>query len=102
MVEIIWSRIAEDQLRRAVQYIQVEQGTFYANLVLHKVLESVEYLADFPKSGAVEPLLRHKKGEYRYVIAWSYKVIYRVSAKRIFIARVFHTSQNPSKLMGSR
>jgi toxin ParE1/3/4 len=98
MVEIVWSRIAEDQLRRAVQYIQVEQGTFYANLVLHKIFDSIEHLAEFPKAGPLEPLLQHKKSEYRYVVAWSYKIIYRISSRKIFIVRVFHTSQHPSKI----
>lgn len=98
MAEIVWSQLAEDQLRRAVQYIQVEQGNFYANLVLNKVFEAIENLEQYPRLGPIEPQLRQRKGEYRYVIAWSYKVVYRVTSKHIFIARVFHTSQKPTKL----
>ena len=51
MVEVIWTKLAADQLERAVKYIQTEQGTFYAKLVLNKVIESVGILEEFPKSG---------------------------------------------------
>lgn len=38
MVEVIWTKLATNQLERAVKYIQSEQGTFYAKLVLNKIL----------------------------------------------------------------
>ncbi len=99
MVEIIWTKLATEQLERAVKYIQAEQGTFYAKLVLNKILESVIKLDNYPKRGQIEPLLKHKKNEYRYLIAWSYKIIYRVGTNKIIISRVFHTSQKPSKII---
>jgi toxin ParE1/3/4 len=98
MVEIIWTKLAANQLERAVKYIQVEQGTFYAGLVLDKVLNAVANLETHPKRGQIEPLLKHKKSEYRYLVAWSYKIIYRVTTNKIIISRVFHTSQKPSKI----
>ena len=98
MVEVIWTKLATNQLERAVKYIQKEQGTFYAELVLQKILFSVIGLEKHPKIGQVEPLLKHKKREYRYLVVWSYKIIYRVSPHKVVISRVFHTSQKPSKL----
>ena len=50
--------------------------------------------------GKVEPLLAHKKSEYRFIIVWSYKIIYRVTTGNVVISRVFHTSRNPNKLKG--
>lgn len=64
MAEIIWSQLAEDQLRRAVQYIQVEQGNFYANLVLNKVIEAIENLEQYPRLGPIEPQLRQRKESF--------------------------------------
>ena len=61
MVEVIWTKLATDQLERAAKYIQKEQGTFYAKLVLNKVIESVGNLEVFPKRGQIEPLLKQKK-----------------------------------------
>ena len=98
MAEVIWTKLSTNQLERAVKYIQKEQGTFYAKLVLNKILDSVIRLENHPKIGQVEPLLKHKKSEYRYLVVWSYKIIYRVGLHKVVISRVFHTSQKPSKL----
>ncbi len=98
MAEVIWSKLAEEQLQRAVLYIQNEQGSFYARLVLNQILESVDVLESHPKSGPREPLLAHRKFEYRYIVVWSYKIVYRLVGERVTIARVFHTAQRPTKL----
>jgi toxin ParE1/3/4 len=98
MVEVSWSKLATEQLERAVKYITKEQGLFYAKLVLNKVLDATELLSEFPKMGPLEPLLKHKKKEYRYLVVWSYKIIYSLGSDKIIISRVFHTSQKPTKL----
>lgn len=98
MAEIIWTKLAAGQLERAVKYIQTEQGTFYAKLVLNKVIDQVANLQTHPKMGQAEPLLKHKSSEYRYLVVWSYKIIYRIATNKIVISRVFHTSQKPSKI----
>jgi toxin ParE1/3/4 len=48
--------------------------------------------------GQVEYFLSHKKSEYRYLVVWSYKVVYRISKKGVTISRIFHTSQDPKKI----
>jgi plasmid stabilization system protein ParE len=100
MVRIVWTKIAVTQLEKSVKYIKETQGTYYANIVLEGVLNHIEVLMEFPKAGRVEPLLEHKKFEYRYLVKWSYKVIYRISKDKstVYILRVFHTSQDPSKI----
>ncbi len=98
MVEVIWTKLATNQLERAVKYIKEEQGTFYAKLVLNKILDSVGGLETHPKMGQVEILLKHKKSEYRYLVVWNYKIIYRIGSNKVVVSRVFHTSQNPTKI----
>lgn len=98
MAEIIWTKLATGQLERAVKYIQTEHGTFYARLVLNKVIDMVANLETHPKIGQFEPLLKHKRSEYRYLVAWSYKIIYRVGTAKVIVSRVFHTSQKPSRI----
>jgi plasmid stabilization system protein ParE len=100
MAEIIWTHRAEGQLERAIKYIKDEQGTHYAKIVLERILSDVQILASNPEVGTVEPLLAHKKSEYRFLIVWSYKIIYRCSQDKVVISRVFHTSRNPKKLRG--
>lgn len=100
MVAVIWTKKAFSQLERAIKYIREEQGISYAEIVLNKVLGTARLLETTPKIGRVEPLLEHKKSEYRFVLVWSYKIIYRVTSDRVIISRVFHTSRNPKKLKG--
>lgn len=100
MVKIVWSKRAFDQLERAIRYIKEEQGSNYAEIVLNKVLEKTRLLENSPAIGQIEPLLKHKKSEYRYLIVWSYKIIYRADKNKVVISRIFHTSRNPRRLRG--
>lgn len=100
MVEVIWTKKALNQLERAVKYIREEQGISYAKIVLEKVLNATELLENTPEIGTLEPLLLHKKSEYRFLVVWCYKIIYRRAKNKVVISRVFHTSRNPQNLKG--
>lgn len=100
MVKVIWTHNAFGQLERAIKYIREEQGLSYAETVLNKILQTTELLEHSSKIGTVEPLLIHKKSEYRFLVIWSYKIIYRRAKDKVVISRVFHTSRNPKHLKG--
>ena len=100
MVKVIWTKKAFGQLERAIKYIREEQGVSYAETVLNKILQTTELLGKSPNIGTVEPLLVHKKSEYRFLVVWSYKIIYRTTKEKAVISRVFHTSRNPKRLKG--
>ncbi|MGL1889370.1 MAG: type II toxin-antitoxin system RelE/ParE family toxin [Reichenbachiella sp.] len=98
MVEVIWTKKAYGQLERAINYIKQEQGSSYAETVLSKVLSTTDLLSTSPKMGTIEPLLEHKDLEYRFIVVWSYKIIYHTTIDKAIISRVFHTSRSPNKL----
>ena len=98
MAYVIWTKKAFSQLERAVRYIKEESGTSYAEIVLDKILFSTRNLTQFPQLGQIEYFLSHKKSEYRYILVWSYKIVYRINKDKITVSRLFHTSQNPGKL----
>lgn len=100
MGKVVWTKTALDQLERIVNYISSERGNAYAKIVGTRNIEKVEQLENFPELGQRESLLQHKNSEYRYLVAWSYKIIYRRTERRITISRIFHTAQNPDKLKG--
>ncbi|MBN8586378.1 MAG: type II toxin-antitoxin system RelE/ParE family toxin [Ignavibacteria bacterium] len=99
MAQVIWTKKALSQLERSVKYIVEEQGPSYAEIVLNKILTATRNLSDFPKMGQAEPFLSHKKFEYRYVVAWSYKIVYRIKGTKVTISRIFHTSQDPKQIL---
>jgi plasmid stabilization system protein ParE len=100
MVKVIWTKRAFDQLERAIEYIRNEQGISPAETVLNKILITIRLLESSPNMGTIEPLLEHKMSEYRFLVVWSYKIIYRVTKDKVVISRVFHTSRNPKRLRG--
>jgi toxin ParE1/3/4 len=73
MAEIIWSKLAFDQLERNIVFIKQDRGDYYAKLVLHKIFKSTDLLEKYPKAGKIEPLLAFKKAEYRFLVVWSLK-----------------------------
>ena len=101
MAQIIWTKKAKQQLRSAVKYISKSSGEYYAKIVLEGIFKEIDWLENFPQIGQKEPLLIFKKSEYRYLVKWSYKIIYRVTSdmQKVYISRIFHTSQNPNKIL---
>lgn len=100
MVEVRWTNKAYGQFERALKYIREEQGHVYAEIVRKEILKTTKLLKDSPEIGTLEPLLDHKKSEYRFLVVWSYKIIYRITKNKAVISRVFHTSRNPNRLKG--
>ncbi len=76
MAQVIWTKKASGQFERAVKYIFKEQGFYYADIVRVKILQPTDLLERQPLIGAIEPLLTHKNYEYRFLLVWSYKIIY--------------------------
>jgi plasmid stabilization system protein ParE len=100
MAQVIWTKKASGQFERAVKYIYKEQGFYYADIVREKILQTTALLEGQPQMWTIEPLLSHKKFDYRFLLVWSYKIIYRTTEDKVMISRVFHTSRSPKKLKG--
>ncbi len=99
MGEVRWSKRATEQLQHVVEYITIDSSSVRAQIVLTKILHGTALLSKNPRMGAMEPLLDFRNKEYRFLVAWSYKIIYKVAAnENVLIMRVFHTAQNPSKI----
>ncbi len=77
-VEAIWKFIAND-------------SDAYADLVVARLLESVERLEDFPRSGRIVPELSDP--HVREVIEAPYRIVYRVLDETVEILTVFRASR---------
>lgn len=75
------------------------QSERIASKLIQQLISGVEHLAHAPLSGTIEPLLKRNTYESRYIIVGNYKIIYRVKESTIFITDVFHTKQNPIKIV---
>ncbi|MEQ8360549.1 MAG: type II toxin-antitoxin system RelE/ParE family toxin [Cytophagales bacterium] len=100
MAEVIWTKKAFGQFEKEVKFVLEDRGKAAAEIIKDKILHSTSLLEKNKSMGKKEPLLAHMKNEYRFIVDWSYKVIYRRDKQNIIISRVFHTSRNPKKLKG--
>ena len=84
--KIVITLTAERDLTDIHTYIAEADGVVRANAVLDRVVEAVSALERFPERGAHPPeLLDLGIREYRQVVTFPYRIVYRVLGDRIFI-----------------
>ncbi len=58
-------------------------------------LENPDFV--YLETGSVDEYFAHLKKQYRKLIEGNYKITYREGKTKIYINRIFDTSQNPNK-----
>ena len=87
MAEIKWTLQAADDLESIADFI-AKDSPHYARLFAIDVLESVESLHDFPKSGRIVPEL--KNSTIREIILGNYRIVYRLKTQTVEILTIYH------------
>jgi toxin ParE1/3/4 len=97
MVEIKWTPQAADDLASIASFIS-RDSPFYARLLAIDVLEAVERLPKFPKSGRIVPEL--KNSNIREIILGNYRIVYRLKGTLVEVLTVYHGAKllNTEKL----
>ena len=90
MVKIIWTDFAIEDLRLIHDYISKDSKR-YADRFLDKLLERVDQLESFPKSGRVVP--EFNIDTIRELIEGNYRIVYKISPTQIAIVRVHHAAR---------
>ena len=90
MAEIEWSSKAENDLNEIIDYI-AQDSLEYALSFYEQVREKVENLILFPKMGRIVSEL--DEPNIRELFLRNYRIIYRISEKKIQIVRLFHGSR---------
>ena len=81
-------------------YIKKRESVERAKKVRGEIVAKTKILNDFPEKIEEEPVLRSERGNYRYKVVWSYKIVYEVAKEAIYIVDIFHTSRDPSNIKG--
>ncbi|MEF9956864.1 MAG: type II toxin-antitoxin system RelE/ParE family toxin [Acinetobacter sp.] len=80
------TRDATEDLRLIYEYIADEDGISRANDILDKVLVLIDDLSSFPQRSVYpKELIALGIQEYRQVIIYSYRVIYRIFEQQVII-----------------
>src|SRR5207248_2948012 len=97
-VRVIWSPEAADDLEQIVHFI-ARGSTEYASHTAAEVLEAIERAALFPRIGRTVPEL--EDDAVREVLAFRYRIIYRIKAEAIHVAAIIHGARDlPTALEG--
>ena len=86
MAQIIWTEPARADLDEIAEYIASDNSDAASRLI-RKILETVERLGAYPKSGRYLPELG-KGSAYREVIVGSYRVFYCLENDYVYVLHV--------------
>lgn len=99
-LEVYWLQLAEDKLDDIYGYYKFKAGKRIAQKLINGIVDSTIDLENQPEIGQVESSLSNRKREFRYLVFKNYKVVYWINYdfKRVEIANVFDSRQNPDKI----
>lgn len=93
---IRWAHKAQKQQDAVAEYIFEEFGVLALREFYHKIDEVEDELVKFPKTGKLEPLLAHRKKEYRsIVLTKKNKLIYSIDKDCICVHALWNTRREP-------
>ena len=90
MVKLIWTEFALEDLRLIHEYISVDSNR-YADRFIEKLINRVDELENFPKSGRVVP--EFNSDSIRELIEGNYRIIYKISSNQVAVIRIHHAAR---------
>jgi addiction module RelE/StbE family toxin len=84
---VTWSRRALRDVEGIADYI-AQDSTAYAAVVVRTIINQTKMLSTFPRSGRKVP--EFDDDDIRELLAYSYRIIYRVHENEVVIAAVIH------------
>ncbi len=100
--EVIWANVAENDLRRIVEYIAIDSPS-NALTVFRKIKQKASTLNVFPDRGRIVPELRdHGILQYRELIIAPWRILYRISGKYVYVFSVLDSRQNIEDILLKR
>jgi len=90
MTSLIWTRRAIEDVQSVRRFIE-QDSPHYAQLVVQRLLASVERLPAFPESGRIVP--ETNDPAIREVIQGSYRIVYRLIHDEIHVLTVHHAAR---------
>lgn len=90
MVKLIWTEFAVEDLRLIHEYISRDLKR-YADRFIEKLINRIDQLESFPKSGRVVPEFNLES--IRELIEGNYRIIYKISTSEVTIIRVHHAAR---------
>ncbi len=100
-LEVYWLELAENKLEDIYSYYQIKVSKRVAENLVNGIVDTTIGIEKQPEIGQVETSLEHREQEFRYLVFKNYKIVYWINYdfRRIEIANVFDTRQDPDKII---
>jgi len=99
---VAWAAVAQRDLRQIIEYIAIDNPG-NALRILHKIRQKVSDLHTLPERGRIVPELREQGiHTYRELIIAPWRVIYRISDKRVLVLSVIDSRRNIEDILLER
>ena len=100
--KVHWSTVADEDFKNIILYI-AEDSPQNARLVFEKIKEQTSSLTHFPERGRTVPELQDQGVFlYRELIFTPWRIIYRISGKKVYILSVIDSRQNVEDILLKR
>lgn len=94
-----WSKDATDSLNDIMEYLFAEFGISSVIKLRDEIDNYANTLLTNPKMGIIEPILLHKKYEYRSIVVNSVnKIVYRIDSNTLYIVDIWDMRRSPENL----
>lgn len=101
--EVLWTETAIRDLEEIVDYVEQQGAPMAAQKIFDSIAESSRALDLVPLRGRIVPeLARFEITIYRELIIPPYRMLYRVSADRVFVVGVFDSRRNLEDILLAR
>jgi len=93
---LYWTSEAKKDLKPIFDYIISVESRERALYVIAGIRSEAKGILNFPTKHALEPYTN--RDNVRFVVKWSYKIVFEIKGNAVRILSIFHTSQNPEKI----
>ena len=97
--KIIVSTLAQTDLQDIVVYISDIESITQAKYVERGILSEMKQLEYFPTAYPKDEYASMDNKDIRFIMKWHYKILFFIDANTVQIVGIFHTAQNPNKLI---
>jgi len=97
--KVIISDLAKVDLQNIVCYITDIESVTRAKHVERGILSEMKRLRHFPAAYPKDEYASTAGKEIRFIVKWNYNILFFIDADTVQIAGIFHTAQNPDKLI---
>lgn len=100
--EIIWTNIAENDLKEIIAYISIDSHQ-NASTILKNIKQNASNLYSLPERGRIVPELQAQGiFQYRELIIPPWRLVYRIDERRIYVLSVIDSRRNVEDILLSR